>query len=50
MYQSASLAREPSGDLAIVVIFALSGLALSLLVIGEGLINAEYMADLLLLF
>jgi hypothetical protein len=34
-----------------VVTFALLGLALSLLAIGRGgLIDAEYMADLLLLF
>jgi hypothetical protein len=51
MYRSATLARESSGDLTIVMTFALLGLALSLLAIGRGgLIDAEYMADLLLLF
>jgi hypothetical protein len=50
MYQSASLARESGDDLTIVVTFSLLGLALSLLGIGSGLIDAEYMADLLLLF
>jgi hypothetical protein len=51
VYRSASLARESSDDLTIVVTFALLGLALSLLAVGPGgLIDAEYMADLLLLF
>ena len=51
MYRSISLARESSGDFTIVVTFALLGLALSLLAIGKGgLIDPEYMADLLLLF
>jgi hypothetical protein len=49
-YRSASLARESSDDLTIVVTFSLLGLALSLLAIESGLIDAEYMADLLLLF
>jgi hypothetical protein len=50
MYRSVSLVRESSDDLTIVVTFSLLGLALSLLAIGIGLIDAEYMADLLLLF
>jgi hypothetical protein len=50
MYRSTSLARETSGDLTIVVTFSLLGLALSLLAIESGLIDAEYMADLLMLF
>jgi hypothetical protein len=51
MYRSASLARESSDDLTIVLTFSLLGLALSLLAIGSGgFIDAEYMADLLLLF
>jgi hypothetical protein len=51
MYRSASLARESSDDLIIVVTFALLGLSLSLLAIGRGgFIDAEYMADLLMLF
>jgi hypothetical protein len=50
MYRSVSLVRESSDDLTIVVTFSLLGLALSLLAIGSGLIDAEYMADLLLLF
>jgi hypothetical protein len=51
MYRSASLVRESSDDFTIVVTFALLGLALSLLAIGRGgPIDAEYMADLLLLF
>jgi hypothetical protein len=51
MYRSASRARESSGNLTIVVTFSLLGLALSLLAIGRvGFVDAEYMADLLLLF
>jgi hypothetical protein len=51
MYRSAALARESSSDFTIVLTFALLGLALSLLTIGKpGLIDAEYMADLLMLF
>jgi hypothetical protein len=51
MYGSASLARESSDDLTVVLTFSLLGLALSLLAIGSGgFIDAEYMADLLLLF
>jgi hypothetical protein len=51
MYRSATLARESSNDLTIVMTFALLGLAFSLLAIGRGgLIDAEYMVDLLLLF
>jgi hypothetical protein len=50
MYRSISLVRESSDDLTIVVTFSLLGLALSLLAIGSGLIDPEYMADLLLLF
>lgn len=51
MYRSVSLARESSDDLTIVVTFALLGLALSLLAVGPGgPIDAEYMADLFLLF
>jgi hypothetical protein len=51
MYRTAYLARESSGDFTIVLTFALLGLALSLLAIGRGgLIDPEYMADLLLLF
>jgi|GraSoiStandDraft_47_1057283.scaffolds.fasta_scaffold732178_1 hypothetical protein len=50
-YRSASLARESSDDLRAVVTFSLLGLALSLLAIGKiGFINAEYLADLLVLF
>jgi hypothetical protein len=48
--RSASLARESRDDLTIVVTFALLGLSLSLLAIESGLIDPEYMADLLLLF
>jgi hypothetical protein len=50
MYRSLSLVRDSSDDLTIVLTFSLLGLALSLLAIGSGLIDAEYMADLLLLF
>jgi hypothetical protein len=51
MYRTAYLARESSGDFTVVLTFALLGLALSLLAIGRGgLIDPEYMADLLLLF
>jgi hypothetical protein len=51
MYRNASLARESSGDFTIVLTFSLLGLALSLLSIGKiGFIDANYMADLLLLF
>jgi hypothetical protein len=51
MYQTASLARKSSGDFTVVMTFALLGLALSLLAVGRGgLIDAEHMADLLLLF
>jgi hypothetical protein len=50
-YRSASLAREYSDNLIIVVTFSLFGLALSLLAIGKGgFIDAEYLADLLMLF
>jgi hypothetical protein len=51
MFRSASLARESNDDFTVVLTFALLGLALSLLAIGRGgFIDAEYMADLLLLF
>jgi len=51
MFRSASLARESSDDFTIVLTFALLGLALSFLAIGRGgPIDAEYLADLLLLF
>jgi hypothetical protein len=50
MYRSISVARESSHDFKIVLTFALSGLALSLLVIGQGIIDPEYTANLLLLF
>jgi hypothetical protein len=51
MYRSVSLARESSGDFAIVLTFSLLGLALSLLAIGKAsFIDVEYMADLLMLF
>jgi hypothetical protein len=51
MYGSASLARESSGDLTIVLTFSLLGLALSLLAIGPaGFIDPEYMANLFMLF
>jgi hypothetical protein len=50
-YRSASLTKESSDDLTIVVTFSLLGLALSLLAIGKGgFIDAEYLANLLLLF
>jgi len=50
-YRSVSLGRESSDDLRAVVTFSLLGLALSLLAIGKvGFINAEYLADLLVLF
>jgi hypothetical protein len=51
MYRSVSLVKESCDDLTIVVTFSLLGLALSLLAIGRGgFIDAEYMANLLLLF
>ena len=51
MYRSASVARATGGEFTIVATFALLGLALSLLAIGRGgIINPEYMTDLLLLF
>jgi hypothetical protein len=53
MYRSASLVRGfrgSSDEFTIVAILALLGLALSLLAIGKGLIDPEYMANLLLLF
>jgi hypothetical protein len=50
MYQNISVARESSGDFTIVLTFALLGLAISLLGIGQGIIDVEYMANLLLLF
>jgi hypothetical protein len=51
MYRSASLAREYSDNLTVVVTFSLLGLAISLLAIGKGgFIDAEYLADLLVLF
>jgi hypothetical protein len=50
MYRSISVARETSDDFTIVLTFALLGLALSLLAIGQGIIDVEYMANLLLLF
>jgi hypothetical protein len=51
MFRTAYLARESSGDFTFVLTFAPLGLALSLLAIGRGgLIDPEYMADLLLLF
>jgi len=49
MYRSVALVRESNSDFTIVLTFALLGLALSLLTIGKiGLINAEYIADLLM--
>jgi hypothetical protein len=49
MYRSVALARESHSDFTIVLTFALLGLALCLLTIGKvGLINAEYIADLLM--
>jgi hypothetical protein len=50
MYRSISVARESSDDFAIVLKFALLGLALSLLAIGQGIIDLKYMANFLLLF
>jgi hypothetical protein len=50
MYRSVSLARESSGDFAVVATFAFLGLALSLLAIGKGLLDLGYMTNLLLLF
>jgi hypothetical protein len=53
MYRSASLVRGfrgSSDEFTIVAILALLGLALSLLAIEKGLIDPEYMANLLLLF
>jgi hypothetical protein len=51
MYRSVSLAKASTGELTIIVMFSLLGLALSLLAIGKaGFIDPEYMADLLLLF
>jgi hypothetical protein len=47
----ASLAKESSDDLTIVVTFSLLGLALSLLAIGRlGFIDPGSLADLLVLF
>ena len=50
MYQSAFLTRQSSNDPTIVAIIALLGSALSLLAIGEGLLDLGYMTNLLLLF
>jgi hypothetical protein len=50
MYRSISLASESSGDFTIVLIFALLGLAFSLLAIESSNLIAEYMADFMLLF
>jgi hypothetical protein len=50
MYRSVSLARESSGDFAVVATFAFLGLALSLMAIEKGLLDLEYMTNLLRLF
>ena len=51
MYQSASIAKKSNGELNVVMIFALLGLAVSLLAIGRaGFIDPEYMSSLLLSF
>jgi hypothetical protein len=50
MYRSISVARESSSDFTIVLTFALLGLAISLWGIEQGIIDLEYMANLLLLF
>jgi hypothetical protein len=50
MYQSASITGESSDDFTVVAIIGLLGLALTLLAIGDGLIDAESMIDFLLLF
>jgi hypothetical protein len=48
MYPSASLARESSDNLSVVLTFSLLGLAISLFAIG--FIDPEYMANLFMLF
>jgi hypothetical protein len=50
MYGSISVSRESSDDFTIVLTFALLGLALSLLAIGQEIIDVNYMANLMLLF
>jgi hypothetical protein len=50
MYRIISVARDSSGDFTIVLTFALFGLAISLLGIGQGIIDVKYMANFLLLF
>ena len=51
MYQSTAIAKKSSGDLTVVMIFSLLGLALSLFAIGKaGLIDPEYLATLLVSF
>jgi hypothetical protein len=45
------IAEESSGDLSVVLKFALLGVALCVLAIGEAsFIDAKYMTDLMLLF
>jgi hypothetical protein len=48
MYQSAFLTRESNDDLTIVVIVALLGSVLSLLAIGERVLDVGYMTNLLM--
>jgi len=50
MYRSESLVRESSDEVRVVVMFALAGLAISLLLIGRGDFDAEYLNNLLVLF
>jgi hypothetical protein len=50
MYRSRSLVRESNDDLRVVLMFALSGLAISLLLIGKGDLYAEALNNVLLLF
>jgi hypothetical protein len=50
MYQSITLAKEPRGDLSVVMTFALLGLGVSLWAIGKGAFGGpEYLANLFLL-
>jgi hypothetical protein len=50
MYRSGFLVRESSDDLRVLMMFALSGLAISLLLIGRGDLYAEALNNVLLLF
>jgi hypothetical protein len=50
MHRSESLVRESGDDLRVVVMFALFGLAISLLLIGKGDLYAEALNNVLLLF